>query len=72
MYISTKISGDIHLLHISVHENELGSKLVFMLSGPQDNLNNLVYYISVNHEAKAKAKNGIICLNRVHGSNITI
>lgn len=72
MYVPSKLSTDIHFTHISIHQNKLSSEFILVLSGPEDNFNNLIYDIPINHKTKTETNNGIIGLNRVHWSDISI
>lgn len=65
-------SGYIHFLHIGIHEDELGPKLILVLSGPQYNLHDLVHHVSIDYEPEAKAKYCIISFNRIVRSNISV
>lgn len=72
MYVPSQVPRYIHFIHIGVHEDQLSSELIFMLSCPKDYFDNLVHNISVHHEPKTEAKDCIVDLYRIHWGNITI
>lgn len=72
MYVFPKLPGDVHFIHVSIHQYELSSELILMLPGPQDYFHNLIDNVSVDHEPEAKAQYGIVGLDGVHRGDITV